>query len=419
YDRTAGDLPGLSVVHDVPRLIAAAEPVSWRSTELNPLPPMLQALVPPKNADNLQRVLLTRLLEKRGMPHASEVDWHMLLLAGQNGIGHLDVFENDDVGTDFYRGRPTLTPVDLETTPILRLALAAIQPAVAAITLDQLLGAVGNHPTAAGMMPKLLLPIIPPGANARDAQPVQALVKLQNRHYDGVLPLEDLGYLLHQRAGLVVPRRWLFTNDGVTALATERFDRMAVKSGGFRPVPLESLYSGLFVATAGGERPVTTRWSMDGPWPPLELAAQFMAQPVLGATTAPAEDQKRFYLRILIGLLSGNGDLHLENFAFLGARSAARLSPVFDPAPMRAYRLHSMVSSLAFGGLLFGEGAVPVELGPKVIELGARFGLQKRHALAMVGTALEVTRDFPDLVRRTAAPTRVTEALIARVEGVR
>ena len=63
-----------------------------RSEQFDLLPP-LQALIPPRNADNFQRNLALRALAARGVTGltAFDADWEILKLAGHGGIGHLDL----------------------------------------------------------------------------------------------------------------------------------------------------------------------------------------------------------------------------------------------------------------------------------------------------------------------------------------
>ena len=60
-------------------------------TEANPLPPMFQALIPPRpgpqDPPNLQRLLLSRILEREGLDKDGDPDWQTLLIAGRNAIG--------------------------------------------------------------------------------------------------------------------------------------------------------------------------------------------------------------------------------------------------------------------------------------------------------------------------------------------
>ena len=92
----AAKLPGISLLHDL-----AGNPQFVHSrTEGRPLPPQLEALLPLADPMNVQRRILLRLMEQRGIELRGrlpiEQQWMMLMFAGRNGVGHLDVFEHDD-----------------------------------------------------------------------------------------------------------------------------------------------------------------------------------------------------------------------------------------------------------------------------------------------------------------------------------
>ena len=81
YDRQAGDLPGISVVHDT-KLLSNGQVVTFERSENNDLPPMFQALIPPADPTNLQRRILRIELEKEtplaGLSE-TDVNWLMLI----------------------------------------------------------------------------------------------------------------------------------------------------------------------------------------------------------------------------------------------------------------------------------------------------------------------------------------------------
>ncbi len=222
YNREAGDLPGLSLVHDTAKL--AGETFAWPSTEENPLPPMLQALVPPVDGRNLQRRILTRMLERRGVftARGPDLEWELLLLEGRNAIGHLDVFTDNTVAQAWYQ-----TPLDgaaaldLDAPPLLKLASETLQGTLSARTIDEIIEIAELHPTSGGAMPKVLLPISAPEHN----QPVDALVKFQGEEYPDVIRLEHAAYGVFERISQAVPERWMTAAEDAVLLATRRFDR--------------------------------------------------------------------------------------------------------------------------------------------------------------------------------------------------
>ena len=76
----------------------------------------------------------------------------------------------------------------------------------------------------------------------------------------------------------------------------------------------------------------------------------------------------------LLALMTGSGDPHLENLGLLGGFDRARLAPVFDPAPMRAWRRHNI------------QMAIPIDFKPrapvyrKITRQDTAFGFQSKLA---------------------------------------
>ncbi|EAU41340.1 hypothetical protein FP2506_01195 [Fulvimarina pelagi HTCC2506] len=409
YDEASSDLPGISLVHDTTR--TAGHTLEFRPTEENRLPPMFQALIPPADSANLQRRILTHLIEKSGdrISNPADLEWRMLVLAGRNGIGHLDVFSSDEAAAGYYAEQ--VDPVvfdneELAERPLWNLVINAISPTADPLTIEEVAERIKAQPSVGGMMPKLLAKI-----RRSNGQIVDALVKIEPREYPGILALEDLAYEMHSRIGIPIPRRRLYVSgDGVRILATERFDR---RDG--RPVPMESAFTALYCATAGR---IGQRWSNEGASPSLEDVTKLIEHSITGVSAAPASDIRELFRRTVMSLLTGNGDNHLENHAFLGSRGSAGLSPLYDPAPMRGYHRHQMVSSLAFGGMVFRQGSIPSDLGEGVLRFAASIGLQKRVALGEIERCLEATTDFAVMASRVE-DRGVGPDLVGRIEGIR
>jgi serine/threonine-protein kinase HipA len=98
------------------------------------------------------------------------------------------------------------------------------------------------------------------------------------------------------------------------------------------------------------------------------------------------------YRRFVMALLTGNGDLHLENLAFLGGTEKVRIAPVFDPTPMRAWDRHDLVSALPF---YIDEKH---HLGYSVARVGESFGLTRAVAADILQELLTATKDYPERV---------------------
>jgi serine/threonine-protein kinase HipA len=95
----------------------------------------------------------------------------------------------------------------------------------------------------------------------------------------------------------------------------------------------------------------------------------------------------RLYLRILAGLLLGNTDMHLKNFAMVHTDTGLRLSPAYDAVSATLYGYKTIALSIG------GAANIPIgNLKPQtLIMLGQEFGLS-REAMAMAAGQLERRR---------------------------
>ena len=110
------------------------------------------------------------------------------------------------------------------------------------------------------------------------------------------------------------------------------------------------------------------------------------------------DTNEQMYRRILMALLTGNGDLHLDNIALLGGVADCRLSPIYDPAPMRAWPRHNLVSAIPYNP----EGYE--DRGALFVDLGGSFGLSARQTRQCIHDALAATSSYTE---RVAALDRV------------
>ncbi|MGE0471263.1 MAG: type II toxin-antitoxin system HipA family toxin [Nitrospira sp.] len=95
----------------------------------------------------------------------------------------------------------------------------------------------------------------------------------------------------------------------------------------------------------------------------------------------------RLYLRILAGLLLGNTDMHLKNFAMVHTDTGLRLSPAYDAVSATLYGYKTIALSIG------GAANIPIgNLKPQtLIRLGQEFGLST-EAMAMAAGQLERRR---------------------------
>ena len=121
----------------------------------------------------------------------------------------------------------------------------------------------------------------------------------------------------------------------------------------------------------------------------------------------------RLYLRILAGLLLGNTDMHLKNFAMFNTGSSLRLTPMYDVVSSVLYDYKSV--ALAIGG------AENLSLGSlkasNIIKLGEEFGLGRDgikmaidHLTGNVDAAKEV------IFESEVGTDRIKEQLIKWIE---
>lgn len=399
--REAGQLglPGPCLLHDK----LGVDTIEYQRDQWHHLPPQLETLLPPANRDNPQRIILSKLLarhvETRGMP-VIEQEWEMLLFAGRGATGHLDVFKSDQAADRYYA-----LPERLDLSSADASALWGSFRRIAENTanddteIDQILEAVGPTPGISGFNPKLFssIPIENDawtgGVSPSNGLPV--IIKVDTTRYPGLIELESLAYELHRDAKLRAPRTWLrqidFRGERFPVLAIERFDRTVNGT----PVPMESVFSLLRTGSPGKFFDST-----DGS---MEDARKAIAM----VSTDQAKDRIDLFSRFALSFIIGNGDLHLENWVVLGSKDQARLSPVFDPAPMRAYRSpranHDLLSALPFSGiggtvqLPFAQsGEIPRDLATPLIVFGESIGIGKPHCRDRLAELLSISRDYAD-----------------------
>lgn len=394
-------LPGLSLLAD-PAVVQQGALV-WISTENRPLHPRLMAMIPPNQPGNLQRRIYAEMLARRPVPPAPgmETEWEMLMLSGRNGIGHLDVFPDDVVASSWYAEASARTPPPIQNGrsriwSILR--DEARQHAGDHNGMNELVDMVGPTPSAGGMIKKVLFSIRnldnldtwdgsfrPFGAYAADPAFVDVIVKIEEPQYEGLLDLESLCLDVHRESRqFEVPRSWRQDigekkhNDKLRLLAVERFDR----SEGL-PIPFESLMT----VFASGSRKI--QGSQDVMWTEVgKMVAKIGRVCNLDIRKA----QETLYRRLAFALMTGNGDMHLDNIALLGGKSSVRIAPVYDPAPMRAWLRHNMRMAVPMD---FERGT---PLYQQIAESATAFGLSVDQGRDILLGAAEATKDFCERV---------------------
>jgi len=357
----ASSQPGFCLLGD--GTIWGTDTVTYPISERIPVFPRLVSLIPGNNPRNLQRSHYLDILRARlgkEPPPGIETEWQLLLMAGHGGIGHIDVFSDDIAAEAWYRaGTVSSEPATLvnganSRTQLWRMLKRNVLDEN--IDFDPLLieQALGPTPSVGGMIPKLLVSIdttdpaanfYPPGTPGKR----DVVLKIEPPEYQGLLALEALCLDIHREAGFPVPLYHRYDDGDLHFLAVERFD--CVDN---RPIPMESLFS--VIATGDHHFRETGDILLDELGGILTRLGQVA---ILEKGTG-----EQLYRRILMALLTGNGDLHLDNIALLGGVSGCRLTPVYDPAPMRTWPRHNLVSAIPFDpGNYDDHGAFFVELG--------------------------------------------------------
>jgi len=412
-------LPGLGLVY-APEYYGTTSISRERKKPFDLFPP-IQSLIPPRQSDNFQRNLALKYLQNKhgqqytGMDMTSfNADWEILKISGRGGIGHLDVFEDDNNAENWYANPP---PHELmEVTEELGFSLKQFMTWFEE-DIEVFIQTVGPTPSVGGAIPKLLLSIPESGWDGRIGLPtrqktpgvIDVVLKFeQTTRYPGIIELEMLTLEIHREAGFDVPRYWSCFFKGMPALAIERFDRDRNNT----PLCSETLYSIL----ASGV-PLNNHYDYR-----YDLIAQAIDLSPVEFISNTSEAKLHLFKRLLMALLTGNGDLHLENLSITCCGGEKAFSKIYDPAPMRAYAQHDMLSVMPFGE--YGETAddndTTITLHQAVERFAKSCGLNKSQTEKSIEHALTDTRTFSSRVAELkTVPDENKERLIKQTEAVR
>ncbi len=407
-------LPGLGLVY-APDYFAKTTIVRERTERFDLLPP-LQSLIPPRESDNFQRNLALKYLASKGKTRLSsfDADWEILKVSGHGGIGHLDVFSDDEDAATWYQSTP---PHELkEITTELGFSLKDFMTWFEG-NVELLIQTVGPTPSVGGAIPKLLLSIPASGWDGRiglpTRQPTAGVTDIvlkfeQSTRYPGIIELEALALDLHREAGFNVPRYWKCFFKDMPALAIERFDRDVSN----RPVFTESLFSILASGVA-----LVNHYDYR-----YDNIARAINTSAVHIVSQPTSAKLHLFKRLLLALLTGNGDLHLENLTILEHNGTRHFTPVYDPAPMRAYSQHDMLSVMPFGnyGEMLDGHKTPVSFNEAIARFAKACGLNKTQCDETVHSLLAISENYAARVNELATvPEANKERLIRRVNEVR
>jgi len=412
-------MPGLGLVY-APEFYGNSTISRKRQEPFNLFPP-IQSLIPPRQSDNFQRNLALKYLQLKQNRRFTttdtasfDTDWEILKISGHGGIGHLDVFENDNTAENWYSNTPPheLLEISDELGFSLKQFMTWFEE-----DIDVFIRTVGPTPSVGGAIPKLLLSIPESGWDGRIGLPtrkktpgvIDIVLKFeQTTRYPGIIELEMLALEMHREAGFDVPRYWPCFFKGMPALAIERFDRDQNNT----PICSETLYS---ILASGIKLNNHFDYSYD-------LIAQAIDLSPVVFVSDTIEAKQYLFRRLLMAMLTGNGDLHLENLSITCSDKVKNFSKIYDPAPMRAYAQHDMLSVMPFGE--YGE--VPdghtetVTLKNAVMRFAKNCGLNKTQAENIIGQLVLKTCDFSSRVSELkSVPDENKRRLIERTEIVR
>jgi len=413
------NLPGLGMVY-APAFYGSSTISRDRKTPFDLFPPV-QSLIPPRQTDNFQRNLALKYLQTKHdhtfntQDMASfDTDWEILKVSGHGGIGHLDIFENDALAENWYSKPPAHQLMEL--TDELGFSLKQFMTWFEE-DIEVFIQTVGPTPSVGGAIPKLLLSIPESGWDGRIGLPtrqktpgiIDVVLKFeQTTRYPGIIELEMLALEIHREAGFDVPRYWQCAFKGMPALAIERFDRDHNNT----PLCSESLYSIL----ASGV-PLNNHYDYR-----YDLIAQALDMSPVNIVDDIRAAKQHLFERLIMALLTGNGDLHLENLSITCCNNVKGFTKIYDPAPMRAYAQHDMLSVMPFGE--YGETPdgfdTPVTLKLAVERFAKSCGLSKPQSEAIIENALKNTTRFSQRVNKLqTVPDENKERLIKQTELVR
>jgi len=407
-------LPGVGLVY-APEYYGKTTISRERTERFNLLPP-LQSLIPPHQEDNFQRNLALKYLASQGLKGLSgfDADWEILKISGHGGIGHIDLFEDDERAESWYHTPPkhVLNTVSDELSFSLKEFMTWFED-----DIDVLIQTVGPTPSVGGAIPKLLLSIPSSGWDGRIGLPTRqktpgitdVVLKFeQTNRYPGIIELEALALDLHREAGFKVPRHWVSYFKGMPALAVERFDRDENNA----PLYTETLYSILASGVS-----LTNHFDYQ-----YDLIAQAIDKSAVRIVSDPTEAKQHLFRRLIMAMLTGNGDLHLENISVLNRDDKLEFSPVYDPTPMRAYSQHDMLSVMPFGqyGEILDKQDTPVKLIEAVQRFAHHSGISNNQGKELVHELLDSSKDFTERVSElNSLPDDNKTRLISRVNDVR
>ena len=400
-------LPGVGLLYP-PEIIQQTTIVRSRSEFFDLLPPV-QSLIPPRGERNFQRQLILSYLAKKGILPSKgfDADWEILMISGHGGIGHLDVFPDDEKAVEWYSvpARQGLFEISDNFGFSLKEFLTWFDG-----DAEGFIQLIGATPTVGGAIPKLLMTIPESGWNGQVGLPgkigahgiTDVILKFeQTGSYPGIIELEALTLDLHQEAGFDVPRRWKTIINDIPTFVIERFDR----DKNCNPLFTETLYS----VFASGDQSITNSYSTT-----YDAIGRAIDRSPIDLVTDRKSAKQYLLKRLLLALATGNGDMHLENLSIINRENALSFSPVYDPTPMRAYSIHNLLTPMPFGQ--YGE----VCIGEALLRFTKNLGFRRKLLPDLIEEVLIVTKDYRERIQALKSlPAKNRENLISIVDSIK
>ena len=121
-------------------------------------------------------------------------------------------------------------------------------------------------------------------------------------------------------------------------------------------------------------------------------------------TQDPKQAKEYLFKRLVLAMLTGNGDLHLENLSFLEKevekqlekKTVLEFSPVYDPTPMRAYSRHDMLTppEMTFGNYGDFSGGKVISLERGLNRFSKNLKINSNQYQQIIEDCLLITRNY-------------------------
>ncbi len=116
----------------------------------------------------------------------------------------------------------------------------------------------------------------------------------------------------------------------------------------------------------------------------------------------------RFYLRVLAGILLGNTNMHLKNFAMFHTPDGLRLTPTYDQVAAYLYGYKQLALSFCSLNNLAINKITPLN----IIELGTNFGLNQQTIIMAAET---LRKNLPNAIQAVATSSLGSEQLKQKI----